>query len=280
MFDGARSNVPRGRLCNLDELREMLTKWQPGGSKAALPAWSPARYEPGQTRGKANVAEVTCLVFDLDDGMPVEAAVELFSEAGCTFILHTSWSHTPRLHKFRLVFPLMMPVPGLQWPRAWRAALGWWREVCGDEWTPDTACCDSSRLFFLPAYRPEQSSRRTFAGRGHLLDLDWESVPVEAPRPVVPAGPAHRIVSGARAEKAVRNRLRNDPAARKALGRALGGSVGDELVRHVPCPQCGRRDVWWPVHPDKKKTAECNHRNSCGYHGQLDALAYALGVAA
>lgn len=281
LFQSARDNRPEQRLLNLDELRGLLTTWVEGESKSSLPAWSPTWYAPGTTRGKANVEQVTCLVFDLDDGMPVDAARELFSQQGWTFFLHTSWSHSPEVEKFRLVFPLWEMVPAVQWPRAWRAALAMWSEVVGDEWSPDTRCCDASRIFYLPAWRAEQSSRGRFAGRGgSFLELDWQSQPVEAPRPEVPDVPMPRMVTGGRIQAEIRRKLSEDPAARKALGRALGGAVGADLVRGVRCPKCNRRDVWFPVHPDKKRTAECNHRNSCGWFGGLAELALSLGVAA
>ena len=279
LFEHARSNRPVNQLRDLDKLRVLLTTWRPGiTSKQQLPAWSPTFYLPGKTRAKTNVYEVSCLVFDLDDGMPVEAAVEIFSGTGHTFLLHTSWSHSTTCSKFRLVFPLWLPVPGLQWDRGWRAAMSWWSDVAGDEWQPDPACSDASRLYYLPAYRAAQSCRQTHAVRGTFLDLDWQAQPVEAPLPVVPDRPQLQYVSGNAVDRETRRRLRGDAAARRALGRALGGAVGDDLVRHVRCPQCGRADVWWAVRPERRATASCNHKNSCGWFGHLDELALALGV--
>ena len=276
LFDSARDNRPRGMDVSYGLLRDLLTSWNDCAGKSDLPAWSPVRYPPGARRSKRAVEVVSCLVFDVDDGMPIAAAVDAWRTADHSFILHTSWSHTADHPKFRIVLPLLEYVPALEWGRGWRAGLALWRSVCGDEWTPDPACSDASRLYYLPG-APGRSVREVHTHAGDLLELNWAAVPVEVParRPAV-ALPV--VVEGGQAERAIRRRLQVDPAARRALGRLLGGAVGEDLIRRVRCPSCSRPSVWWPVDPARRKTALCNHRNSCGWFGQLDTLAYALGV--
>ena len=277
LFSSARDNRPRGRDLSYGLLSDMLTSWHNCPTKSQLPAWSPVRYPPGARRSKRAVDVVSCLVFDVDDGMPIEAAAECWRGADHSFLLHTSWSHSAEHPKFRIVLPLLEYVPALQWGRGWRAGLALWRDVCGDEWSPDPACSDASRLYYLPGGASSETARAVVTHAGDLLDLDWEGVPVEVPtqRPSV-SWPSS--TSGGNLEAEIRRRLQRDPAARRALGRVLGGAVGDELVRRVRCPACTRPAVWWAVDPARRKTAVCNHRNSCGWYGQLDALAYALGV--
>ena len=278
LFSSARDNKPKIRRYDEDKLSTLLGTWRPGASKEALPAWSPATFAAGKTRSKSAAESVSCLVLDLDDGMPVEAARDCFGGLGLSVLLHTSWSHTAEVPKWRLVLPLMRPVPALEWPRAWRWALSWWAGIAGDEWTPDTRCSDASRLYFLPAWRADQP-RVTWRVCGWLLDIPWWDVEVEkpAPRAVVERS---STVSGGRAGAEIRRRLATCPTARAALGRQLRGVVGGGLVRRVVCPGCGRPAVWWLIDPHRKRTAECNHRNSCGWYGRLDDLAYARGMEA
>ena len=277
LFKTARDNTPRARQYDEPQLQGLLSRWLPGSSKADLMAWSPASYPAGKTRGKASVNQVSCLVFDVDDGMPFEAGRDCFGDLALSVCAHTSWSHTDSAPKWRLVFPLMRPIDALHWPRAWRWALKFWAEHAGDEWQPDTRCSDASRIFYLPAYR-EGQQRQAWSTTSWLLDIPWWEMPEEVAPAPLPDAPATRYVSGSQVEQETRRRLRNDPSVRRALGKALGGAVNDELVRHVRCPSCGRSDVWWAVHPGKKKTAECNHKKTCGWYGHLDGLAAALGV--
>lgn len=279
LFDSARDNRPRGLDLSYGMLRDLLTSWHDSPGKDHLPAWSPVRYPAGARRSKRAVDVVSCLVYDVDDGMPIEAAAECWRAADHSFVLHTSWSHTPEHPKFRIVLPLFTFVPALQWGRGWRAGLALWRDVCGDEWSPDPACSDSSRLYYLPGSPTSANpARAVVTHAGDLLELDWEGVPVEepAPRPAPTRWPS--TTTGGNLGAEIRRRLNEDPAARRALGRVLGGAVGEELVRRVRCPSCSRPSVWWPVDPARRRSALCNHRNSCGWWGHLDALAYALGV--
>ncbi|MFT5682673.1 MAG: hypothetical protein ACI8RZ_003597 [Myxococcota bacterium] len=109
------------------------------------------------------------------------------------------------------------------------------------------------------------------------LSIPWQTLPAEAaPRPIVPVRPM--LVRGDRVERAIQERLNQEPAARRDLGAVLDGVVGAELIRHVRCPQCGKRSVWWPIRPDQRKTASCNHRNTCGWWGWLFDLALLSGL--
>ena len=84
-------------------------------------------------------------------------------------------------------------------------------------------------------------------------------------RPVAPA-----TVGGA---------LSSDPEARERVAVALGGRVrrsgtGPAVACDLPCPACGRPDVWFYVDPgERSSVARCNHRHSCAWFGPVAAVA-------
>ena len=84
-----------------------------------VPLFSPARFKDGQ-RSKANAMELGLFVLDVDNGHMkdkhgewVDGAVAVTGRhvgqtmEGYQFALATSWSHTPRQPKFRVVMPLL-----------------------------------------------------------------------------------------------------------------------------------------------------------------------------
>ena len=90
-------------------------------SKKELRIWSPALYRPGAPkRGGDHVTHVSCLVLDYDDGSTIQQASEVWSS--WYHIVHSTWSHSAALHKFRLILPLARPVPAPHWREVWKWA--------------------------------------------------------------------------------------------------------------------------------------------------------------
>jgi predicted RNA-binding Zn-ribbon protein involved in translation (DUF1610 family) len=74
------------------------------------------------------------------------------------------------------------------------------------------------------------------------------------------------------ADRELARMLRLDPSARVSLGASMAGDVieGAGHVRHVRCPKCGDRSVWWTIAGPGH--AKCSHVNSCGYVAPLIEL--------
>jgi len=73
-------------------------------------------------------------------------------------------------------------------------------------------------------------------------------------------------------ERAARQALQHDPLARAEAARMLGGQVHGNHARRVVCPKCGHASVWWALVPVSCGAAMCNHRNSCGWAGDIWGL--------
>lgn len=251
----------------LDQLVELLTR--PGDAfrvmdKRRLPQWSPTRFDPGK-RKKAHAVEASCLVLDYDDGTTIDEALLAWGQ-WCA-IVHTSWSHRPDHHKFRVVLPLDEDVTKDEYPTAWR-----WAEAHCDH-AIDRHCKDISRAWVLPACDLEDPT--------HQAVFEWRVVDAPLLRlddihKWAPPAPPERKVDLSNLPKAPSYRgyheLHLDPDARAAFGHALGGVVSDDAVRLVECPRCRREAVWWWLDPTKQVNAYCNHRKSCGWKGPIAAL--------
>jgi hypothetical protein len=160
-FTGPRCVWPAEADWTIDQLTAALTalptrtagelldvEHHPAGrvveAKGDLPLWSPTIFQG--PRNNVNARELSALVLDYDDGTTPEQALAPWS--GCVAILHSSWSHTDALPKFRLVLPFSRPTPAATWSRVW-----WWavQRAAG---SPDPRCRDPQRAYFVPAARP------------------------------------------------------------------------------------------------------------------------------
>jgi len=308
-FAHLRSVRPVGRAVSIERFAQRLGQVRVSPTReeraASVPLWSPVRYTPETTRASANVADVHWLVLDYDDGTSIDAARDRWRH--WVHIGHTSYSHMqgrpptqahpegrPPMPALRVVLPLLEPVPADVWSEVMRGVLA----GLGHE--ADSKCIDPARMFYVPVIA---SQTAPFEHWVHMpaggLDGPWLCLDDEvrhARRTVAEqrAAREQRLAEvAARArdvvttrdeqEREVRRRLLEDPRAREDFGHMVGGHVvmvdGDALIRHVECPACGRRAVWWPVAPRKQFRAECNHRNTCGWRGHLWELAALLGVA-
>jgi hypothetical protein len=275
------------RLATWDRLVETLTTFKVYGSKSEAPLWSPTLYREGASRGSSGVRDMTCLVLDYDTG---EARTEDARKtwAGWPGLLHTSWSHTEEVHKFRVVMPLHQHVSAADWP----GVFAWAAEVT--DGSIDPACKDPARMYYLPSiqstgapsyaewWMPEEVTEG-FLGQAspwakHVREHHAQRAEAERRR----AAPAMRVqYRSVTASKRAEGRALNEcPHAREALGVQLGGKVQRERVGKVTCPKCSRASVWWLINPDTKKTAQCDHLNSCGWWGHLDTLNAHMGKTA
>jgi Type IV secretion-system coupling protein DNA-binding domain len=147
------------QVLTIVELEHLLTTFDKLGDKRRGRCWSPTEYDTSaSSRSDAGVTAITCLVFDLDR-LPPDAT----RLAGLHWIAHTTWSHRPERPKWRLVLPLVYPVPKGKWSDVWLRARA---ELCPDA---DPACKDPSRQYFLPAHPPEVTPNST-VHPGQLLD--------------------------------------------------------------------------------------------------------------
>lgn len=233
-------------------------------NKLAVPMWAPHTLEPVH-RLKENVTEVSCLVYDYDDGATIESAHAAWQ--GYHHIVHTSWSHTPEAPRFRLVLPLTAPIPRRWFERAWHfgARRG----------QVDGQAKDPSRVYALPAVRSADWPRYAKVHRGaEQLDLrpfeDLPPTPAEerAERARMRARQARRAVcySHDEAMDEATRRFRRDPEARLRAAQLLGMHIEGEYARGGVCPVHGPGLVYFRIDPaGHSPRAWCGHKHTCDY---------------
>jgi hypothetical protein len=241
-------------------------------NKRYLPTWSPARLEPAR-RANSNVQDISCLVLDYDDGTDPESAFDIWKD--WTFVAHTSWSHGPGKHRFRIALPFSRPVRPPEFKSIWK----WAEQQTGR--AIDKSCKDPGRAWIRPSYdlqnTQQVSDYRSLVHQAALLDADAVLRAVGYVEPATTERKA-RTFSAADDPAVVpttgtTGRWRLTPELRESLGDYLGGIVGADTVSRVECPRCGRQSVWWWLQPEQQQNANCNHRRSCGWRGDVLTLA-------
>lgn len=244
-FRHTRDTRPTRRRLAWPDLRDrLLTAAEPPCQrKEDVPAWSPARYVDGATRGLDGVEALTCLVLDYDGGASIAEARETWK--GWEHVGHTSWSHRHDAPRFRVVLPLAKPVDAAGWP----AVYAWAIQRAP---TVDPSCKDVSRLWLLPVKR-EGSPFDSWHNVGDRLDVRDVTARQDTPVPASTPAPD-----------------------RLAIAERLGASVvrsGRPRAEAIPCPGCKRESAWFYLAPGPMDGAACRHEKSCGWRGPLDALA-------
>ncbi|MEM8994784.1 MAG: hypothetical protein AAGF23_08335 [Acidobacteriota bacterium] len=179
---------------------EHLVKEARSAPKRDLRLWSPTLYPEGAKRGGERVVHLSCLVLDYDSGVGIREATERFEEY--FHIAHTTWSHTPRHPKFRVILPLAEPVH----PADWRRVYDWAEARSGRAVDPTGKGVGTT--FALPAVPAEDRTRAAYSRPGPLLDARLEGLLEHRAGPppanVEPRGPnhfrieipGHRLVEG------------------------------------------------------------------------------------
>lgn len=189
---------------DFDELIRRLTYLRNAKDKLSAPGWLPVRIkdeatedelrfypDPGADtwtqrpsgrqiakRRASSVAAVWALVVDIDEGFPGDAwgLSDALHGLNKTSVSHTTWSHTRRQLKARVVFPFDCECPVEKWPKVWRAGQRW-----AATWGAkvDAACKDPSRLYFLPAApfdRPSEGMTPDDVRRAMSDEFDHEVI--------------------------------------------------------------------------------------------------------
>ena len=264
MFSGDIQTIAKGLLANTG---------CGATSKNQLPLWSPTLFEG--TRSSKNAQFISCLVYDLDDGLTPFDTWRLFSD--WALIAHTSFSHKPQYHKYRIILPLQDLVPANEWTRASKWGLQLWNKVVGRGEPDPKALKDRARIYFRYALpfsdlslddpqHPANYFQTIESLDAPLLDLDWRSIPEEEPKPE----PKFQ-----RREPVSLDTLQLDTRFRERIASQVGSKIVGNTARYIRCPQCGDNSVYFSIDldmPNSIKWPQCNHRNSCQWWGSFKDL--------
>lgn len=107
--------------------------------------------KPDTSRKNANVREVYGWTLDLDKlkQEDVDKVLDGLRRDGLAFLVYSTFSHSQKQPKLRVLGPLARPVPGADWKPVWRAIV--------DRYSPgaDEQCKDAARIFHYPSAPPD-----------------------------------------------------------------------------------------------------------------------------
>jgi len=266
-FESKYDKHPRRVRTTWPKLVTSLTKFRFVDDKSKVPLWCPCEFKPGTTRAKSNVLSVSCLVWDYDDGTTVEQALKPWLDWPLAF--HTSFSHTSESHKFRIVLPLAVPVPGAAWGPVWDHFV----KKCAHP--PDPACKDASRMYYVPSAPLSAQDSQDYGADGYdfnkcgYLEADTEKInaSIEEATQATPAAKTPYPQQVYQRKKYVESETH-----RQNLASSCGAVVTDGRAQDIKCRRCKRKSVYFYLSTDSPNLATCHHRKSCGWQGTLEEL--------
>lgn len=240
VYASERDNRPESRDLPWVLLAKVLTAFREGpctsedcpGKKCphkSGPAWSPADYPEGATRGNRNVRAITALVYDLDDVVSEEWETRL-RLAGLAHAVHSTHTSREGACYLRLIIPLSRPLTVAEHPIAWRALI--------DEYglPADTACGDPARLYYLPS-APIGVPHHATTHPGAALNVDAVLAALPAVRPIEPSAPSGLTDKADTGERPPASPATIQAALRRLLahGPAIEGQGGDKHTLTAAC---------------------------------------------
>lgn len=160
-FDGKADNRPKSELLLWDQFVKRLARPSVRRRKDGE-LFSPATFIG--KRAKENVTESCMLVLDYDHDSNLNRDLQVWRERGYTFIVYTTYSHSEKEHRFRVVIPLAVPIPAGLFPLLWR-----WAYDLSDG-KIDRAASDISRMFYMPAVASKDAAWHFESVEGAFLD--------------------------------------------------------------------------------------------------------------
>jgi hypothetical protein len=247
-------------------------------NKQDIPVWAPVTFSG--TRSAKNVQDIYCLVLDIDDGLRYWD-IEPQLRRSCIYYWHQTYSHTEALHKWRCIFPLVEPVSKEDWLDYWEAGQKWFSNVTSHHGT-DQVCKDAGRAYYVKASKDDNITMGYSSWDKPFL-LDLRSMVAEVRKEKRYKERVQKELQKRQQEllkklpqsqqdRIERYKKLNSKEARTRKAYEVGAVITDGVARKIKCPKCNRRSVWFGLDPEQKKTAECNHKKTCGWFGFVNAL--------
>lgn len=265
-------------------LFKALTKTRPDTPKKRQVLWSPALFSA--RRSAQDTMHISCIVLDIDDGTDFNAVTSKLNDMDVMHIAHTSYSHTDALHKFRLVLPIhaepleiCWTYPEIVWKHYHAAATEWFRHHFGG--TPDQACKDISRAYFLGGYNPNQLVSFNPSG----IVYDWVAMAeksyeyAEQAKAMAKAKADQLRAQQEAHRKYCKGRYRSHsddaaymaallktcPTTRRTLAEKLNMRIRGNRAEGFTCPLCHLNDAtYFYIDPQgQAPVAFCAHENKC-----------------
>ena len=267
---------------NFETVYRFLTKARAKTTKKKQVAWSPCTFHPGTRRANKHAIDISLMVIDIDGLWSYQYCYDTFMAMKLQFCMHTSFSTSIKIDKFRVIFPLQQPVPAEEWSYYHMGMCSWWDETIHypnnvhyhgqlrdyrmdlrTQQELDRSAHDACRAYFAGGY-PNRLARHNINMDGGFVDwrlwaekakireemrLDKKRLEAEEAKKRMQAHVKN--MEGRRPSHSDRRRyyyemLKTQRTWRKTLAQKLGAvivsSPKGDRAEKWNCPQCQRRD--------------------------------------
>ena len=283
-----------------DQIVKFITTPRPTSTKSELPVWSPVIFK-SQPCTNNNVTDIAFAVMDVDNGTPFE---EHHKFDDFQYIAHTTPSHRPDFHKWRLIIPLAMfpfgrqeneghlPTDDFNWLGTWKQINQLFQDRTGSNL--DEQCKDRRRFYYVAQKSEHLMVHVNDGGQDFTPDYDqivddWNEEQIKR---------LERLEKMERKIQVMQNQpayMRNDAEelhlklivdssyrmefAHKIAAQIVGSGNG-QRAEGWTCPSCHRNDATYFYIDTRfhRSTAQCAHKNSCDSWWSLFNLGRILGV--
>lgn len=238
-------------------------------------------------RLKENADKCSIFVWDIDNGKVSYDSVKEFLEINNTqYIMHTSYSHTPQKHKFRVILPMYQPFRAQYWDAYQEISEKLFNRAFRD-W-PDLGALQNRASTYNCAYlTPHYRSDWNEGGKG-IGQVDLKEK-IQRRYDEMQRDKAHKIIENQFKSSSTRRRricdiddrsdriarLLTENGAREKFALFLNSKKSGDYWTKWKCPACGRKDA--TAFHIEKGLAYCNHKKSCGETWLLPELAKLKG---
>lgn len=257
-------------------------KWE----KACQKCFAPVVYKDNR-RLKEKVEYLTMMVWDIDSGKTsYDDVLGFLTQHDFVFIMHTSYSHTPEHHKFRVIFPLVKPIPTAYHEGMELVATQIFVRQFDD--FPDCQAignknCTYNCAYLTPHYRADWNEGKEGSKMLDIFDkVQEEFEKIQRRKSIDKLNNAFNSTYNRSAhichfdDRTMRvASLNADIGAREKFALFLGARKRGAYWEKWTCPSCGKRDA--TSFHEKHGRAFCNHKNKCGSSWLLPELASITG---
>lgn len=224
--------------------------------------WAPCTFIA--RRRKSDVIAIHGMVYDIDSGLEFDAHKE-FSQFD--YIAHTSWSHSEKLHKWRLILPLKRSIPCDEWKFAWAAGSEKFKLYTGS--AADHACKDASRAYHVAGCTKQNKHlyQSVINKTGRRFALTY----IKTPPPAKMKPRKYKTFNVEEFDNY--HKAAPSPKEREEIAHRIGAQIIDGTARKGTCPRCSKKSIWFYIDVcGPNYIARCNHLKSCGWEGSLRDL--------
>jgi putative DNA primase/helicase len=177
-FQSLTNPIGKAAECSIEELARVLKKQRQVENKKDAKLISGTLFQEGSPRGIKSALETHLLLLDIDNAnagghkvtpVQIQEVAESLKVAGVKAFLATSFSHKPAVPRFRVVIPLLSPVPAKTWSRFAKAAIQHLGLAPFERGMDMGALKDVAKVYFLPSC-PMGGQVEFVAVEGNIFD--------------------------------------------------------------------------------------------------------------